>query len=111
MGIVQDVTEKTISEVRVSTSQVSSGSVLQREKLELAFKLLRVSSRTLRILEYRSSSILILFIFAGSTGAGGWPSPGRYRAECSERERVKTLSSEKAALQGKLKKLSQSKKD
>ena len=86
MGIVQDVTEKTISEVRVSTSQVSSGSVLQREKVELAFKLLRVSSRTLRILEYRSSSILILFIFAGSIGAGGWPSPGRYRAECSERD-------------------------
>ena len=86
MGIVQDVTEKTISEVRVSTSQVSSGSILQREKVELAFKLLRVSSRTLRILEYRSSSILILFIFAGSIWAGGWPSPGQYRAECFERE-------------------------
>ena len=86
MEIVQDVLEKAISEMQVSASQISSGTVLPREKVELAFKLLRVSSRTLRILEYRSSSILILFIFAGSIGAGEWPSPGRYRAECSERE-------------------------
>ena len=91
MGIVQDVMEKTISEVRSSTFQVSSGSVLPREKVELAFKLLRVSSRTLRTLEYRSSSILILFIFAGSVGAGGCPSPGRYRAKCSEREGADAL--------------------
>ena len=91
MEIVQDVTEKTISEVRTSTSQVSSGSVLPREKVELAFKLLRISSRTLRILEYRSSSILILFIFAGSIGAGGCPSPGRYKAKCSEREGEDTI--------------------
>ena len=68
-------------EVRASTSQVLSGSVLPREKVELAFKLLEVSSRTLRI----------LFIFAGSTRAGGWPSSGRYRAECSEREGEDTL--------------------
>ena len=49
MGIVQDVTEKTISEVRASTFQVSSGSVLPREKVELAVKLLDVSSRKLRV--------------------------------------------------------------
>ena len=85
MEMVQDVPEKAISEVRASTSHVSSGSVLPQEKVELAFKLLGVSSRTLRILKYRSSSILIFFIFAGSTGAGGKPSPGRYRAECFER--------------------------
>ena len=72
------------SEVRVSTSQVLSGSVLPREKVELAFKLLEVSSRTLRI----------LFIFAGSTGAGVWPSPGQYRDECSEREGEDALGRE-----------------
>ena len=48
--MVQDVPEKTISEVQASDSQISSGSVLPREKVELAFKLLEVSSRTLRIL-------------------------------------------------------------
>ena len=47
VGMVQDVAEKAISEVRASTSQVSSRSVLPREKVELAFKLLGVSSRTL----------------------------------------------------------------
>ena len=95
MGIVQDVTEKTISEVRASTFQVSSGSVLPREKVELAFKLLRVSSRTL---EYRSSSILILFIFAGSIGAGGCPSPGQYKANYSEREGEDTIVREGCSL-------------
>ena len=88
---IEDAPKKAISLVQASTSQVSSGSVLPREKVELAFKLLRVSSRTLRILEYRSSSILILFIFAGSIGVGGCPSLGRYRAECSEREGEDTL--------------------
>ena len=48
--MIQDVPEKAISEVQASTSQISSGSVLPREKVELAFKLLEVSSRTLRIL-------------------------------------------------------------
>jgi hypothetical protein len=82
VGMIQDVPEKAISEVRAI---ISSGSVLPQEKLKLAFNLMRVSSRTLRVLEYRSSSILILLFFAGGTRAGGWPSPGRYRAECSER--------------------------
>ena len=76
MRRIEDVPKKAVSEVQASASQISSGSVLPREKVELAFKLLRVSSRTLRILEYRSSSILILFIFAGSIGAGGCPSLG-----------------------------------
>ena len=49
MVMTQDVPEKTISEVRASTSQVSSGSVLPREKVELAVKLLDVSSRKLRV--------------------------------------------------------------
>jgi len=80
--MTQDVPEKAISEVRASTS---SGSVLLQEKLKLAFNLMRVSSRTLRVLEYRSSSVLILSFFVGGTRAGGWPIPGQYRAECSER--------------------------
>ena len=82
MGMIQDVPEKATSEVRASTS---SGSVLPQEKLKLAFNLMKVSSRTLRVLEYRSSSVLMLLFFVGSTRVGGWPSPGRYRAECSER--------------------------
>ena len=69
--------KRVVSEVRASASQVSSGSDLPREKVELAFKLLEVGSRICRVLKYRSSSVLIfLFFFAGSTGAGGWPSPG-----------------------------------
>ena len=50
VGKIKDVPERAVSEVRASTSQVSSGSDLLREKVELAFKLLEVSSRTLRIL-------------------------------------------------------------
>ena len=50
MEMVQDMPEKAISEVQASASQISSGSVLPREKVELAFKLLEVSSRILRIL-------------------------------------------------------------
>ena len=79
--MIQDVPEKAISKVRASTSL---GSVMPQEKLKLAFNLMRVSSRTLRVLEYRSSSVLILF-FVGGTRVGGWPSLGRYRAEYSER--------------------------
>ena len=77
MGMIQDVAEKAISEVRVST--------LPQEKLKLAFNLMRVSSRILRVLEHRSSSVLILLFFAGGTRAGGCPSPGRYKAGCSVR--------------------------
>ena len=50
MEMVQDVLEKAISEVQASASQISSGSVLPREKVELAFKLLEVSGRILQIL-------------------------------------------------------------
>jgi len=38
-----------VAEVLASTSQVISGSVLPREKVELAVKLLEVSSRILRV--------------------------------------------------------------
>ena len=50
VGKIEDVPKRAVSEVRASTSQVSSGSDLPREKVELAFKLLEVSSRILRIL-------------------------------------------------------------
>ena len=57
VGRIEDVQENAISEVRPSASQVSSGSVVPQEKLKLAFKLLGVSSRVSRVLEYRSSSV------------------------------------------------------
>ena len=45
MGRVEDVPQKTVSEVRATTSQVSSGSALPQEMVKLAYKLLGVSSR------------------------------------------------------------------
>ena len=66
--MVQDVPKKAISEVQASASQISSGSVLPREKVELAFKLLEVSSRMLLILQCRSSSILIILLLQEALG-------------------------------------------
>ena len=100
--------KRAISEVLASTFQVTSGSGLSREVVKLAVKLLEVSSRILRVLVYRSSSVLI-FCFAGDTGM----EDGRTQDETelnTLKERVMTLSSEMAALEGKLKKLSQSRK-
>ena len=57
VGRIEDVPKKAISEVRASTSQVSLGSVVPQEKLKLAFKLLGISSRISRVLEYGSSSM------------------------------------------------------
>ena len=42
--------KRAMAEVLASTSQVTSGSVLPQEKVELAVKLLEVSSRILRVL-------------------------------------------------------------
>ena len=95
--------------MRTSTSQVTSGSDLSREKVELAFKLLEVSSRILRILSDRSSSILIFLFLREALGQEGGQAQDDTELNAL-RERVETFSSEKAALQGKLKKLSQSKK-
>ena len=47
-GRIEDVPKKAV--VVASTSQVTSGSDLPREKVEHAFKLLEVSSRILRVL-------------------------------------------------------------
>ena len=101
--------KKAVSEVRAIASQVTSGSDLPCEKVELAVKLLEVSSRILRVLVYRSSSMLIFLFSQEALGReGGWS------WDVTElnalKERVKMLSSEKTALDGKLKKLSQSKK-
>ena len=101
--------KRVVAEVLASTSQVISGSVLPREKVELAFKLLEVSSRIPRVLFSRSSGILIFLFLQEALGREG----GRSQDETelnALKERVKTLLSKKPALEGKLKKLSQSKK-
>ena len=46
----EDVPKRAVADVLASASQVTSGSVLQRERVELAVKLLEVSSRILRVL-------------------------------------------------------------
>ena len=48
----EDAPQKAISDVRASTSQVSSGSVLPQKKVKLAYKLLGVSSRMYRVLVF-----------------------------------------------------------
>ena len=88
-----------------STSQVTSGSDLPRDKVDLAFKLLEVSSRIPRVLSHRSSSILIFLFLQKALGREGSRSQDETELNALK-ERVKTLSSEKAALEGKLKKLS-----
>ena len=106
MVMTQDVLEKAISNVRASTS---SGSILPQEKVELAFKLLGVSSRTLQILSMDRVVYLSFVFLQEALGQEGGQAQDNTELNAL-RERVKTLSSEKAALQGKLKKLSQSKK-
>ena len=54
--------KKAVSEVRAIASQVTSGSDLPCEKVELAVKLLEVSSRIIRVLCHRSSSVLIFYL-------------------------------------------------
>ena len=88
--------KRAVAEVLVSASQVTSGSGLPREKVELAFKLLEASSRMRRVL-----FVIDRVVYQS-----------RDDTELNAlKERVKTLSSEKIALEGKLRKLSQSKKD
>ena len=82
---------------------------MSREKVELAFNLLEVSSRVIQVLYNRSSSILIFLFLQEAQEREG----GRSQDETelnALKERVKMLSSEKTALEGMLKKLSQSKK-
>ena len=73
MGRVEDVLEKAISEVQATTSQVSSGSVLPQEKVKLAYKLLGVSSRVLRVLVFLDRVMyadpFVLYYLAGGVRA------------------------------------------
>ena len=66
--------KRTVAEVQASTSQVISGSDLPREKVERAVKLLEVSSRIIRVLYHRSSSIPI-FLFCRRHWDGRLASP------------------------------------
>ena len=50
VGRIEEVPKRVVAEVVASTSQIISGSDLPREKVELAVKLLEVSSRILRVL-------------------------------------------------------------
>ena len=50
VGRIEEVPKRAVTKVVASTSQVISGSDLPREKVELAFKQLEVSSRMLRVL-------------------------------------------------------------
>ena len=89
MGRVEDVPQKAVSEVRATTSQVSSGSALPQEKVKLAYKLFGVSSRIYRVLVFLDRVVytdpLILYFLAGGVRAGEQPTPGQFRARCFER--------------------------
>ena len=96
--------------VVASTSQVTSGSDLPREKVEHAFKLLEISSRIPRVLFVVDRVVYGSFMFLQEVlGRKGGQSQDETELNALKK-RVKTLSSEKIALEGKLKKLSQSKK-
>ena len=105
--------EKAVSEVRATTSQVSSGSAPPQEKVKPAYKLLRVSSRIYGVLIFLDRVVytdpLVFTFWHEVLGQDG--SQAQDGSELNAlRERVKTLSSEKAALQEKLMKLSKVKK-
>ena len=104
--------KKAISEVRATTSQVSSGSVLPQEKVKLAYKLLGVSSRMYRVLVFLDRVVYTdPFCTFWHEVLGEEGSQVQDDSELNAlRERVKMFSSEKAALQEKLKKLSKDKK-
>ena len=106
---MEEVPKRVVAEVLASSSQVISGSVLPQEKVELAFKLLEVSSRMRRVLFVVDRVVYWSFILQEALGQDGGQSQDDTELNALK-ERVKTLSSEKTALEGKLKKLSQSKK-
>ena len=99
--------------VQTTTSQVSSASVLPQEKVKLAHKLLGVSSRICRVLVFLDRVVytdLLVFTFWQEVLEQGSSQPPDNSELDALRERVKTLSSEKAALHEKIKKLSKAKK-
>ncbi|XP_039792903.1 uncharacterized protein LOC120658773 [Panicum virgatum] len=87
VGRVEDVLQKVVSEVWVTTSQVSSGIALPQEKVKLSYKLVGEALEQETSLPQDNLELDAL------------------------REQVKKLSSEKAALQEKNKKLAKAKKD
>ena len=74
MGRIEDVPKKASLRCGASVSQVSSGSVVPQEKLQLAFKLLGVSSRVSRVLisldRVVGTDPLVFTFLAGGVGAG-----------------------------------------
>ena len=95
MGRVEDVPEKAVSEVRATTSQISSGSTVPQEKLKLAFKLLGVSSRVSRVLvsldQVVDTNPFVLYFFGRRCWSREVASPGQFRTKCSERAREEAL--------------------
>ena len=89
MGRVEDVPEKAVSEVRATTSQISSGSAVPQEKLKLAFKLLGVNSRVSRVLvsldRVVDTNPFVLYFFGRRCWSREVASPGQFRTKCSER--------------------------
>ena len=89
MGRFEDVLPKAVSEMQANTTQVLSGSALPQEKVKLAYKLFGVSSRIYRVLVFLDRVVytnpLVLYFLAGGVRAGEQPTPGQFRARCSER--------------------------
>ena len=69
MEKVETVSQKAVSAVQTTTSQITSGSALSHEKLKLAYKLLAVSSRITRILVFLDRVVntdpFVLYFLAG----------------------------------------------
>ena len=75
VGRAEDVPKRAVAEVLASTSQVTSGSVLPREKVELAVKQLDVSSRILRVLFVVDRVVYCSFCFCRKHWDGRLASP------------------------------------
>ena len=92
--------------VVASTSQITSGSDLPREKVEHALKLLEVSGRIPRVLFVVDRVVYRSFLFL-QEALGRKSGQSQDETELNAlKERVKTLSYEKTALEERLKKLS-----
>ena len=89
MEKVETVSQKAVSAVQTTTSQVSSGSAMPQEKLNLAFKLLGVSSRVSRVLvsldRVVATDPFVLYFFGRRCWSREVASPGKFRTKCSER--------------------------
>ena len=116
MGRIEEVSRTEVAPVvQASTSLISPGSTLPRDdRLKLAHKLLTVSSRIMRVLlsfldQIVGTDLFVFISWQEVLGEGSSQPPDNSKLDAL-RGRVKTLSSEKAALQEKIKKLSKAKK-